>query len=136
MGDSTEPCSPGPCTVGAGTLHSLPNSRGCHSHRLQHEWSGSLDVHCCSFRGLEFPPVDTGTGVGWEREPLPTRTPTVLTHAPVVTSPRRLLNSAPRLCLSIALQFWVRSSLVTGSSPTEAREGKPGPHPGNTACSL
>lgn len=93
-------------------------------------------MHCCSFQGLEFPPADTGTGMGWEREPHPTHTPTMRTGTPVVTSPRRLLNAAPRLCLSTALQSWVRSSRVTGSSPTEAREAKPGPHPGNTACSL
>ena len=72
---------------------------------------------------------------GMGERPHPTRTPTMLIRAPVVTSPRQLLNSAPRLCQT-TLQSWVRSSPVTGSSPTEAREAKPGPHPGNTACSL
>ena len=59
---------------------------------------------------------------GMGERPHPTRTPTMLIRAPVVTSPRQLLNSAPRLCQT-TLQSWLPAT--PGATETRTRPSAP-----------
>lgn len=138
MGTPTETYSPGPCTVGAGNLRSLPNSRGRHSHRLRHEWCPWMCV--VQRPGLEFPPPPPPPpqwtlAPGWDGRGKPTPSPQGHScpcgHQPQATvkSGSRAL-SVPRALVLGAVQpgDWRRSSRSQGG---DARA-----HPGDTACSL
>ena len=70
MGTPIETYRPEPCTVGAGNLRSLPNSRGRQSHRLRHERCPWM---CVAQRpGLESPPAQWTLAPGWDGRGNPT----------------------------------------------------------------
>lgn len=80
--------------------------------------------------------MDSGPGMGWKREASPPPPLPRGRRAPVVTSPRRLVNRVPRLRLSPLLQSWVRYSRVPGAAAPQKPGGEAGADAGDPACSL
>lgn len=84
-------------------------------------------MHCCSFQGLEFPPADTGTGMGWERNPT-SPTPPLTAHCTRGGhQPQAIVKcSSPALSVHRAA---VLGAVQPGdcSSPNRSQGGSQGP---------